>query len=1452
MSKTAIKVFYNPIDKVSLDEAGQIIRNDVTTPATKLTEKGIVNIQLVTAYDEDSAAFTKFTDLALGTTGRAIVDDDFSNPEIVRTLVTGSGHWTASASGTNEYFYTAAVNSEPDNVYENAVAMVAGIVGSLAAGEWVYADNDTIGSSRIYVRLTDDADPDVKSLGFLTYLLASGTYTPNYVDSEEFNNSDTWYDTTTETWRDPVVTAGELTFEYNANTDSYYDRIQAATSASGRAFARTTMQIPMYDSVTGEHFTTYEFDFFSFNRYLPNDQIKLDVATLVVYTKTEVDALVGGKMDNVSPVATAGHIAVFKADGVNVEDGGAVPAAGGGDASGPAWSTNNALARFDSTTGKLLQNGKTIEDDSGNVTVDGDFMADDAAFDSLEVDDDAYAASWDGNPEVPTKNAVYDEMEEKLDSDFSGLVVKSTLDGTEGVLIEDGDDAKQTTVQKVVDLAVASGADVDLEHGIETPASEIDDALEDNRVTAYRTLDTAPSTVTILNHMDGIPGAVIITDDSSYAETATLEGDPVISDTQEVAAGFGRVLHLDGNDGWNYAVTNFDPLATDFGFAGKFYIADANKNDFMPLLHIGTGSTMKRVIEVYFEGGFFKYRIGTDTGSGDWTDSDSVEVVTTGYLNEDDWNSVVFQRYGNELQACLNGYVLMRLDMTGKTMNTPDGVSKIRFGYDIDVSSNPDNFFTGYVDEIILLSGLKFMDIAVGGVTPISFADWSTENYVSKKYDVDDTGGTPASDIGTDTTNFDAILSALDDTVQKALDTLDDGALKKSLNLSDVPDNVTSRNNLAAERAHNGFETDITVTWTDGTRTAAITDSAFTFNVDGVAFTKSAPESVVIPDVKGLYYIYYDSSGTLVASTTFWDLDVTAPVTMAYWSSALGKAIPMHEEHSSIMDEKFHALHHLTQGAEYHTGGAISGYTLQDSTDDTKVTYAISEGKMFDEDIHSTLAVLADAGPYFIVSRTGLDSANEWTWTNTPVVPYLTSGGGGIAWNELTGGSWQQSEVTTNDRYVNMFILGVPAINSNQCYAIIQGQTLHASLAEAEEESFSEIDFGAVLITPESIPVYRVTMRYRSTYSGTTGDCRIEAIQDFRGASSRSVTVAAIGDHQTLDNRDATSAHPASAIEVDATAFSGVLSGTDTDVQTALKTLDAINPDSLDDTATTNKFTTAGDISKLSGVETAADVTDAANVATAGAAMGGGNLTTQYDGVFTNASGEVTKSTDIKTDSSGNLISGKTSKLTRLAFESHFSTNISAGAVTPTHSVLVPLAQTGTVDDLDTINTTTFAGVLLITADTGDSITLTEAGNIDLNGRIVVLNGGEYALLNYNTITSKWVVVAGGIADTAQNAQTGTTYTLVLNDLGKMVTMNNAAAKVVTIPLNSSVAYPVGSTIGVLMLGAGITSITGATGVTVNGVSAGSGDIGEQYKAVTLWKIATDTWLVIGAIGTVS
>ena len=93
------------------------------------------------------------------------------------------------------------------------------------------------------------------------------------------------------------------------------------------------------------------------------------------------------------------------------------------------------------------------------------------------------------------------------------------------------------------------------------------------------------------------------------------------------------------------------------------------------------------------------------------------------------------------------------------------------------------------------------------------------------------------------------------------------------------------------------------------------------------------------------------------------------------------------------------------------------------------------------------------------------------------------------------------------------------------------------------------------------------------------------------------------------------------------------------------------------------------------------------------------------------------------------------------------------------------------------------------------------------------------------------------------NAQ-GSSYTLVLGDKDKLVELSNASANTLTIPLNSSVAFPVGTQITVLQTGAGTTTIAATGGVTVNATPGLI--LRAQWSSVTLIKRATDTWVALG------
>jgi C4-dicarboxylate-specific signal transduction histidine kinase len=97
----------------------------------------------------------------------------------------------------------------------------------------------------------------------------------------------------------------------------------------------------------------------------------------------------------------------------------------------------------------------------------------------------------------------------------------------------------------------------------------------------------------------------------------------------------------------------------------------------------------------------------------------------------------------------------------------------------------------------------------------------------------------------------------------------------------------------------------------------------------------------------------------------------------------------------------------------------------------------------------------------------------------------------------------------------------------------------------------------------------------------------------------------------------------------------------------------------------------------------------------------------------------------------------------------------------------------------------------------------------------------------------------------AINAQTGASYTTVLADDGKLITVSNASANTLTIPPNSSVAYGIGTQINIAQLGAGQVTITAGAGVTLNS-SGAKLKLKDQYSVATCVKTDTNTWFVVG------
>lgn len=104
----------------------------------------------------------------------------------------------------------------------------------------------------------------------------------------------------------------------------------------------------------------------------------------------------------------------------------------------------------------------------------------------------------------------------------------------------------------------------------------------------------------------------------------------------------------------------------------------------------------------------------------------------------------------------------------------------------------------------------------------------------------------------------------------------------------------------------------------------------------------------------------------------------------------------------------------------------------------------------------------------------------------------------------------------------------------------------------------------------------------------------------------------------------------------------------------------------------------------------------------------------------------------------------------------------------------------------------------------------------------------------------------GALEVVTENAKIAS-YVLVLTDNLKLVTVTTEEASTLTVPPNSSVAFPVGATIAVCQGGAGTVTITAGEDVIINSADAALA-LTEQWATCSLIKTATDTWLCTGSL----
>ena len=288
---------------------------------------------------------------------------------------------------------------------------------------------------------------------------------------------------------------------------------------------------------------------------------------------------------------------------------------------------------------------------------------------------------------------------------------------------------------------------------------------------------------------------------------------------------------------------------------------------------------------------------------------------------------------------------------------------------------------------------------------------------------------------------------------------------------------------------------------------------------------------------------------------------------------------------------------------------------------------------------------------------------------------------------------------------------------------------------------------------------------------------------------------------------------------------------------------------------------------------------NSANVSDLGIVSAFNDGTYQHTGLVRDSSAGTWKLFKGVTDEPGTTVNFSQGSLDALALGELSATSLTVGDVSNTEFGYLDGVTSAIQTQIDTkapLAGPTFSGTVVLPSTTSiGNVSATELGYVDgvtsaIQIQIDAKLASTTAASTYETITNVALkaplagptftglttVSASGIAFTdgtqvkqgvpsltVINQQAGA-YTPALADRDKLVEVSSATGVTVTIPANSSVAYPVGTSIDILQTGAGQVTIAAGAGVTVNATPGLK--LRTQWSSATLFKRATDTWVVFG------
>lgn len=317
-----------------------------------------------------------------------------------------------------------------------------------------------------------------------------------------------------------------------------------------------------------------------------------------------------------------------------------------------------------------------------------------------------------------------------------------------------------------------------------------------------------------------------------------------------------------------------------------------------------------------------------------------------------------------------------------------------------------------------------------------------------------------------------------------------------------------------------GFTTpgDVVITGDSTTRKVTLTGTvnAYYRGVLNTTIVTSWVSDAHGTDTNESYFLYYDGntiSWNAVSGLSVETFYNNLLICLAFYNTNDSTWVYLRECHS-VMPWQTHRELHQTVGTYRRSGGTLADYTL-DSTTAADRRPSVSECLIYDEDLPSTLSVLAANGPYTQFYLSSTDTANFITAQND-IIPLS---GNQPYWNEFTGGAWQQT-LMSNNYYTYLFLLAVPMAadtpSQNLRYIWVQGQSEDISLANIQAITANDVTLGQFsTLLPEYVGITKIIIQY------TGANWKLIEVSNLTGTSVSQVSSPA-GNYLSSVTSDAT------------------------------------------------------------------------------------------------------------------------------------------------------------------------------------------------------------------------------------------------------------------------------------------------------------------------------------------